>query len=180
MMQCSNSNPITQSSLKWDGDHLSKQKSGTVVMLCLAGLLSAHLHMPKVMVSSLILIWLLTLRNGELLPPSLEKNTITNERAIILIADVHCFFVGLCATIAPLPFGDPLLLDPNAGDKYERAAAKEPYGVIPAFKAGITDEAEMYNGRLAMLGLVCLGFTSLLNGVPMIDVVNEWVGGAYY
>jgi len=154
---------------KWNGRHAM---FGWVV-ICASAYAKGHGLIPDPDMA-------LNLKEWGTLATISGKNTITNERAIILIANVHAFFVGICATIAPLPFGDPLLLDPNAGDKYERAAAKEPYGVIPAFKAGITDEAEMYNGRLAMLGLVALGFTSLLNGVPMIDVVNEWVGGAYY
>jgi len=71
------------------------------------------------------------------------KNTITNERAIILIANVHCFLVGLAATICPLPFSDPLLLDPNQGEMYERAKNTKPYGLIPEMKTGLTEEAEI-------------------------------------
>merc|ERR1719223_2597123 len=41
------------------------------------------------------------------------KNTISNERAIILIANAHAFGISLMATICPPPFGDSLLLDPN-------------------------------------------------------------------
>lgn len=108
------------------------------------------------------------------------KNTITNGRAIILIANVHAFMVGLMATICPLPFSDPLLLDPLQGDMYEKAKDTKPYGVMPAMKFGLTEEAEMYNGRMAMLGLTAVAAASFIEGKPILDVVNEWVGGAYY
>ena len=101
------------------------------------------------------------------------KNTLTHERAFILMANVHAFMVGLMATIAPLPFWDKLLLEEGEEDA-------EPYGVIPAFKGGITPEAEMFNGRMAMLGLCTLLGYSATSGKPMLDIVNEWVGGLYY
>merc|ERR1712228_21514 len=151
---------------KWNGRHAM---FGWVV-ICATAYAKGHNLIPEPDT-------LLNLKEWGTLATISGKNTITNERAIILIANVHFFMVGLAATICPLPFGDPLLLDPNAGEKYERAVAKEPYGVIPAFKPGLTDECEMYNGRLAMLGLVALGFTSILENKPMLDVVNEWVGG---
>lgn len=108
------------------------------------------------------------------------KNTITNERAIILIANVHAFMVGVAATICPLPFSDPLLLDPNQGEAYERAVNTKPYGVMPKMNMGVTEEAEIMNGRMAMLGLVAVVSASFLENKPILDVVNEWVGGAYY
>ena len=156
---------------KWNGRHAM---FGWVV-LCATAYAKGHGLIPDADVP-------LDLKEWGTLATISGKSTITHERAIILIANVHAFMIGLAATICPLPFGDPLLLDPNAGDKYDRAAARnsQPYGVVPAFKMGITDEAEMFNGRLAMLGLVALGFTSLLDNKPMLDVVNEWVGGAYY
>jgi len=108
------------------------------------------------------------------------KNTITHERAIILIANVHCFMVGLAATICPAGFSDPLLLDPNQGEAYERAVNTKPYGLCPEFKTGLTEEAEMMNGRMAMMGLITVSATAFLEQKPMLDVVNEWLGGAYY
>jgi hypothetical protein len=109
------------------------------------------------------------------------KSTITNERAIILIANVHFFAVSLLATLCPLPFSDPLLIDPSSplyGKVKEQN--ENPYGYLPAFKAGLTPEAEIINGRLAMLGIMALIFATALEGKPMLDIVNEWVGGAYY
>jgi len=109
--------------------------------------------------------------------------TITNQRAIILIANVHCLLVGVTATVAPQPWFDPLLLDPNMEESYERAINTKPYGIIPdmSFKQwGLTETAEMMNGRMAMFGLIMLILTSMTQGKPMLDVVNEWLGGLYY
>jgi len=109
------------------------------------------------------------------------KNTITNERAIILIANVHCFMVGLMATLCPSEFADPLLLDPNAPG-YDRAMERnsKPYGVLPAFEWGLTPEAEIYNGRMAMMGIVTVVSYSFITNTPILDVINNWLGGAYY
>jgi len=108
---------------------------------------------------------------------------IQQERAIILFANVHCFCVGLAATIAPLGWSDPLLLDPNQGKAYERAVNTKPYGVLPdcSFdKWGLTETAEIMNGRMAMFGLMMLLGASLVDDKNMIDVVNNWVGNLYF
>lgn len=108
---------------------------------------------------------------------------INNERAVILIANVHCFMVGLCATIAPLGWSDPLLLDPNQGAPYERALNTKPYGILPDCSFanwGLTETAEIMNGRMAMFGLMMLLGTSLIDQKNMLDVVNDWVGNLYY
>jgi len=109
------------------------------------------------------------------------KNTITNERAIILIANAHAFAVGQMATICPPPYGDGLLLDPNHPE-YEKMVERnsQGFGYMPAMKLGLTEEAEIINGRLAMVGIIALVATSAFSGTSMIDVVNSWVGGAYY
>jgi len=112
-----------------------------------------------------------------------EAVFIQQERAVILFANVHCFCVGLFATIAPLPWSDPLLLDPNQGAAYERAVNTKPYGMLPdcSFdKWGLTETAEIMNGRMAMFGLIMLLGASLVDDTSMIDVVNQWVGGLYY
>lgn len=101
------------------------------------------------------------------------KTTITNERAIILIANVHFFFLSLMATLSPLPFSDPLF-------DYSASTKKEGYGYMPALKFGLTEEAEILNGRLAMLGLTTLVIATAIEGKDMIDIVNEWVGGLYF
>jgi len=109
------------------------------------------------------------------------KETITNERAIVLIANVHFFAVSLMATICPLPFGDSLLLDPN-DPNYDAMAErnKNGFGYLPALKFGLTEEAEIINGRLAMVGIAALLIATVIEGKPMLDIVNEWVGGAYF
>jgi hypothetical protein len=100
------------------------------------------------------------------------KNTITNERALILIANAHFFGVSLMATICPYPFGDSLLVDPNH-PRYEEMKAindKGGYGYLPAFKLGLTEEAEILNGRLAMLGLMALLVTTVVEQKPILGM----------
>ena len=110
------------------------------------------------------------------------KETITNERDIILIVNVHAFFVGIAATIAPLPFSDTLLLDPNH-PMYEWQVERNSKlgGVLPILsKVGITREAELMNGCMAMMGIsTCIAYSGI-QGQSMIDTRNEWVGGAYF
>jgi hypothetical protein len=110
------------------------------------------------------------------------KETITNERAIILIANVHAFFVGVCATIAPLPFSDTLLLDPNHPMyEWQMERNSKPAGVMPDMKKmGVTPEAEIMNGRMAMMGIITVIAYSGIQGQSILDTINEWVGGAYY
>ena len=96
------------------------------------------------------------------------KTTISNERAIILIANVHFFFLSLMAAICPLPFGDGLLVDPNH-PRYEEMKAindKGGYGYMPAMNIGLTEEAEIINGRLAMLGLFTLVIATAVEQKP--------------
>lgn len=98
------------------------------------------------------------------------KNTITNERAIILIANAHFFAVSLLATICPLPFSDPLLIDPTS-PMYEKTKEQNEsgYGYLPALKFGVTEEAEIINGRLAMVGIAALIFATALEQKPVSD-----------
>lgn len=124
---------------------------------------------------------LLDLKQWGMLATISGKTTITNERALILIANVHFFAVGLMATICPLPFGDSLLLDPNH-PTYEKSMERnaQGFGYMPAMKPGLTEEAEIINGRLAMVGLIALVTGSAIWDKPMLDIVNDWVGGAYF
>jgi hypothetical protein len=110
------------------------------------------------------------------------KETISNERAIILVANIHFFFISLMATICPPVFGgDSLFLDPNHHN-YDAMKARNDngFGFLPALKLGLTEEAEIMNGRIAMLGLASLVMATAIFDKPMLDVVNDWVGGAYY
>ena len=110
------------------------------------------------------------------------KDTISNERAVILIANAHAFFVGIAATIAPLPFSDTLLLDPNH-PMYEWQVERNSKlgGVLPDIgQMGINPHAELMNGRMAMMGIITLLGYSGIQGQSMVDTINEWVGGAYF
>lgn len=109
------------------------------------------------------------------------KGTITNGRAVILMANVHFFAISLMATICPLPFGDSLLLDPD-DESYEKSMQRnaQPFGYMPDFKTGLTEEAEIINGRLAMLGIISLITATAIEQKPMLDIVNEWTGGFYF
>jgi len=97
-------------------------------------------------------------------------SAITNERALVLIANVHFLLVSLCAAFSPFPFQDKLLLEPGEADE-------DPAGLIPAFNAGINPDAEMMNGRMAMLGLVVVSGYSLIYSTPFLTVVDQLIGG---
>jgi len=60
------------------------------------------------------------------------------------------------------------------------ARNSQPFGYMPEFKTGLTEEAEIINGRLAMLGIISLIFATAIEQKPMLDIVNEWTGGFYY
>lgn len=78
------------------------------------------------------------------------KDTISNERAIILAANMHFFAISLMAAFCPLPFGDSLFTE------YGEGTSSKGMGYLPALKFGLTEEAEIINGRLAMVGLTAL------------------------
>lgn len=98
--------------------------------------------------------------------------TITNERAIIMMGHVHALAVSVCATVAPLSFQDKLFLDVEAGEKDGPAP-----GLIPSFVPGLTPEAEIFNGRMAMMGLVVTATVALTTGQSFLEVVNAGLGG---
>mmetsp|Transcript_2359 Transcript_2359/g.3158 ORF Transcript_2359/g.3158 Transcript_2359/m.3158 type:complete len:217 (+) Transcript_2359:80-730(+) len=101
------------------------------------------------------------------------KDTLTNERAVIMIGHVHALMVSVCAALAPLSFQDKLLLE-----KGEEPEA--PAGLFPTFETGLTKGAELWNGRVAMLGLVTTVAASLINGTPFLDTVNAGLGGLLF
>merc|ERR1719460_761731 len=74
---------------------------------------------------------------------------ISNERAIIMIAHIHALVISMAAAFGPRVLGDSLTLLDGEEDE-------EPYGLFPPFKgqSGLTPAAEMYNGRMAMMGLI--------------------------
>ena len=97
---------------------------------------------------------------------------ISNERAIIMIAHVHALGVSAAAAFGPQVLGDTLtLLD---GEEDEEA-----YGLFPPFKGqtGLTPAAEMYNGRMAMMGLIAIVSASMASGKDILEVVDIGLGG---
>jgi len=101
------------------------------------------------------------------------KETITNERAVILIAHVHALFVSLCSAWLPQPYMDTLLLDADEGEVDEPAM-----GVFPSkMTTGVTPEAELMNGRMAMMGLITCSGYSIITGTAFLSTVDLWTGG---
>jgi hypothetical protein len=97
---------------------------------------------------------------------------ISNERAIIMIAHMHALGVSAAAAFGPQVLGDTLTLLDGEEDE-------EPYGIIIPIRGnyGLTPGAEMINGRLAMLGIVVLVFSSYASGKDIIDIVNLGLDG---
>ena len=61
-------------------------------------------------------------------------------------------------------------------------ADEEPYGLFPPLmgQGGLTPAAEMWNGRIAMLGLIAVVATSMVSGQDILKVVDIGVGGLLY
>jgi hypothetical protein len=97
---------------------------------------------------------------------------ISNERATIMIAHIHALGVSFAAAFGPQVLGDSLTLLDDEEDE-------EPYGMIIPIMGnyGLTPAAEMINGRLAMLGLVVVVFSSFASGKDILDIVDAGVGG---
>lgn len=98
---------------------------------------------------------------------------ITKERAVMLVAHIHVLFVSVAATLAPFSFQDKLLLQPGEDDE-------EPAGLFPPFEPGLTKGAELWNCRVAMLGIISLVGVSVSTGIPILDVLNISVGKILY
>merc|ERR1712187_496575 len=100
---------------------------------------------------------------------------ISNERAIIMIAHIHALAVSACAAWGPQILGDSLTLLDGEADE-------EPYGLFPPYmgQGGLTPAAEMWNGRIAMLGLIALITTSYAAGKDILDVIDLGLGGYLY
>jgi len=97
---------------------------------------------------------------------------ISNERAIIMIAHVHALGVSMAAAFGPQVLGDSLTLLDGEVDE-------EPYGLFPPLKGqtGLTPAAEMYNGRMAMMGLIVVITASFASGKDILEVVDIGTGG---
>ena len=144
---------------RWNGRHAM---FGWFFIIC-TGYAQAHNLIPNPTEPLNLKVW------GTLATIS-GTQTITNERAIILVANVHALMVGICAAFLPLGYMDKLLLDQGEADE-------APAGVFPPFETGLTAGAEMWNGRMAMMGLITATSYSLITGTPFMDTVNLWLGG---
>jgi len=102
-----------------------------------------------------------------------NQQPITNERAIILIAHVHLLFVSVAAALAPFAFQDKLLLAPGEQDD-------KPAGLIPPLQFGLNKNAETWNGRVAMLGLLVLVGSSVATKTPVLDTLNKGLGNLLF
>merc|ERR1719223_2258801 len=91
---------------------------------------------------------------------------------VFMCATAYAKGHGLMPTLCPNEFSDPLLLDPNAPG-YDRAMERnsKPYGILPAFEWGLTPEAEIYNGRMAMMGIITVVTYSFITNTPILDVI---------
>ncbi|KAG8461843.1 hypothetical protein KFE25_013862 [Diacronema lutheri] len=148
---------------RWNGRHAM---FGWVVILA-TGYAQSHNLIPNFDAPLDLSAWGPLARQG-------DYSSITNGRAIILIAHVHALFVSLASSLSPFGFQDSLTLNMKAAERDEAA-----YGLfvpIPG-QAGLTAAAEMMNGRLAMLGLIAAVGASLATGQPLLEVVNTGLGG---
>lgn len=100
---------------------------------------------------------------------------ISNERACIMIAHIHALGVSAAAAWGPQVLGDSLTLLDGEADE-------EPYGLFPPLmgQGGLTPAAEMWNGRLAMLGIIALVLTSCASGKDILEVVDIGTGGLLF
>lgn len=102
-----------------------------------------------------------------------DTGGITTERAVILVAHIHVLFVSVAAALAPFSFQDKLLL--GAGE-----ADEEPAGLFPPLSPGLTKDAELWNSRVAMLGIICLVVTAVATDTSILDVLNNCLGNLLF
>ena len=139
------------------------------------------------MVGLLIILITGYCKGHNLLPPATPLDTsvwgglaalgdyqgITIQRAAILIGHVHLLLVSVGAAFSPLPLADKLLLEDGEVDA-------EPAGLFPAFVPGLNKDAEMWNGRVAMLGVISLVSCSLATQTSILDTLNIGLGGLLF
>lgn len=102
-----------------------------------------------------------------------DYSGITLQRSAILIGHVHLLFVSVGAALAPLSFQDNLLLEDGEEDA-------EPAGLFPPFVPGLNKDAELWNGRVAMLGICSLVGCSLATGSSILDTLNAGLGNLLF
>lgn len=149
-------------SQRWNGRHVM---AGWVILVA-TGYIKGHGLIPNASVP-------LDLKQWGTLAALGNQQPITNERAIILIAHVHLLFVSVAAALAPFAFQDKLLLAPGEEDE-------KPAGLIPPLTFGLTKDAEMWNGRVAMLGLMVLVGASVATKTSILDTLNAGLGNLLF
>lgn len=98
-----------------------------------------------------------------------DTTGIPMSRAVILVAHIHVLMVSVVAALAPFSFQDKLLLEAGEADE-------EPAGLFPAFTPGLSKDAELWNSRVAMLGVICLVGQAVATRSDVLDVLNLWLG----
>eukprot|EP00177_Eucheuma_denticulatum_P008064 GFKZ01014686.1.p1 GENE.GFKZ01014686.1~~GFKZ01014686.1.p1 ORF type:complete len:218 (+),score=26.91 GFKZ01014686.1:199-852(+) len=102
-----------------------------------------------------------------------DTQSISFERCVILVAHIHVLFVSVAAALAPFSFQDKLLLEPGEEDE-------EPAGLFPPFELGLTKSAELWNSRVAMLGVISIVACSVATKTSVLDTINLWLGGLLF
>lgn len=149
-------------SQRWNGRHVM---AGWVILVA-TGYVKGHGLIPDASTP-------LDLKQWGTLAALGNQQPITNERAVILIAHVHLLFVSVAAALAPFAFQDKLLLSPGEEDE-------KPAGLIPPLTFGLTKDAEMWNGRVAMLGLMVLVGASVATQASVLDTLNAGLGNLLF
>lgn len=115
---------------------------------------------------------LVSILNGFILQ-SIDSLTHENSSNNFIIGHLHLLLFSVCAAVAPLSFQDKLYLE--SGEEHEPAS-----GLIPKIVPGLTPQAEILNGRLAMLGLTALIAQTTITQTPILDTINTGLGGLLF
>ena len=105
--------------------------------------------------------------------PKNYKTSYSSTSSIVHVGHLHLLLFSVCAAVAPLSFQDKLYLE--SGEEHEPAS-----GLIPKIVPGLTPQAEILNGRLAMLGLTVLLAQTTITQTPILDVINTGLGGLLF
>lgn len=103
-----------------------------------------------------------------------NQNALSQQKLssyIICLFFIFCFII-IFLFLFFLLFQDKLFLNVDEGEKDGPAP-----GLIPSFVPGLTPEAEIFNGRMAMMGLVVTATVALSTGQTFLEVVNAGLGG---
>lgn len=147
---------------RWNGRHAM---FGFLVLV-LTGYCKGHGLIPDADVPLDFKQWGVIAELGDFQP-------ISTERAIILVAHIHVLLVSIAAALAPFSFQDQLLLQPGEKDE-------TPAGLFPPFELGLTKGAELWNSRVAMLGLLVLIGTSVATHTSILDTLNVGLGNLLF